>query len=245
MKLLAAGGAGDARPVLNPRPLPWLTADRWLIPPRLAPFRRLRARPFDLLDVGCGNHSPAFAKPWYPRCRYTGVDRDRYNNDAGDFALMDRFVQLDLEASDLHELPDGEFDVVVCAHVLEHLRDGLAVLRRLCRKLRAGGGMYLEFPSVRSLALPSARGSLHFCDDPTHVRVYAVAEVCNLLLAESLVIRRAGRRRSWARVALTPALAAGSFLRHGWVNGGCLWDGAGFADSVRAVKPEETGRLGL
>ncbi len=223
----------------------WLTTDRWLIPPRLAPFRRLRRRPSDLLDVGCGNHSAVFAKRWYPRCRYTGVNRDNYNNDAADFAVMDRFLQLDLETSDLHELPDEAFDVVVCAHVLEHLEDGLAVLRRLCRKLRAGGGLYLEFPSARSLGLPSARGSLHFCDDPTHVRVYTVAEVCNLLLEESLVIRRAGRRRNWPHVALTPALAAGSLPRHGWVGGGCLWDVAGFADSVWAVKPGEAGRLGL
>lgn len=213
------------------------TLDAWLLPPRLACCRRLGGRTFTLLDAGCGNHSAALAKHWFPRCRYFGVDRDDYNNDPADFRLMEQFYPADLETSDLAGIPDGFFDVVICAHVLEHLRGGLDLLPRLCRKLAPGGQLYLEFPSARSLALPSCRGTLHSCDDSTHVRLYSLLEVCNICLAAGLSIRRAGRRRHWPRALLAPVLAAGSWARHGSITGGTLWDLLGFADFVWATRP--------
>lgn len=33
-------------------------------------------RPFRLLDVGCGNDSPAKIRAVFPACEYHGVDRD-------------------------------------------------------------------------------------------------------------------------------------------------------------------------
>jgi SAM-dependent methyltransferase len=214
-----------------------LSLDHVLLPPKLAMLRGRRAERFTLLDVGCGNHSASRTKRWFPRCRYFGLDRQTYNNDAGDFALMERFYQADLETSDLSEVPDGFFDAVVCAHVLEHLRGGLALVERLPAKLGPGGELYVEFPSVRSLGLPSARGTLNFCDDASHVRVYSVREVSNLLLAQGLVIRRAGRRRSWSRAMLTPLVAAASWVRDGSPGGGSFWDLTGFADFVWAARP--------
>lgn len=104
------------------------------------------------------------------------------------------------------------------------------------------GGLYVEFPSVRRLGTPSARGTLQFCDDATHLRVYTVAEHCNVLMEVALVIRRTGRWRSWPRVALTPGLVTGALLRHGQVGRGCRWDVTGFADRVWAAR--EAGRLG-
>jgi SAM-dependent methyltransferase len=215
-----------------------LSLSHWMVPPRLARFRRLRARAFTLLDVGCGNHSASVAKRWFPRCRYFGVDREAYNNDAADFALMERFYTADLETSDLAEIPDQFFDVIICAHVIEHLRGGLALLGRLGAKLAPGGQLYLEFPSPRALALP---GALNFCHDGSHVRVYSLPEVCNVLLAEGLTIRRAGRRRSWPQLALTPVLAAASRMLQGAVAGGVFWDLVGFADFVWAERVADRG----
>lgn len=215
-----------------------VTTDNFLLPPRLARFRRLRTRAFTLLDVGCGNHSAAVTKRWFPRCRYHGVDREAYNNSAEDFALMEKFYPLDLEHSGLAEIPDAAFDVIICAHVVEHLRGGLAMLTRLCAKLRPGGEIYIEFPGIRSLRLPSARGTLQFCDDQSHVRLYCIAEVANVLLQQGLVVRRAGVRRNWARAALSPLLALASIIRNGSLSAGAVWDLLGFADFVWAAKPE-------
>lgn len=213
------------------------TIDQWLLPPKLVPFRRFRRQAFSLLDVGCGNHSAALTRRWFPHCRYHGVDRDAYNNDAEDFALMERFYSADLETADLAEIADGAFDAIVCAHVVEHLHGGLAMLGRLCAKLRPGGEIYVEFPGVRSLRLPSASGTLQFCDDHTHVRLYSIPEVANTLLQHGLVIRRAGTRRNWQRMVLAPIVAPASVLRHGSVSAGALWDLLGFADYVWAARP--------
>ena len=35
----------------------------------------------DILDIGCGNHSPSQIKAILPDCKYTGVDIDYYNYD--------------------------------------------------------------------------------------------------------------------------------------------------------------------
>jgi 2-polyprenyl-3-methyl-5-hydroxy-6-metoxy-1,4-benzoquinol methylase len=153
------------------------------------PFRlRLLApeygrREINCLDVGCGNHSPSITKRWFPRWSYYGLDRDEQGLDERDRAALSGYYRLDLERDPLTDLPREFFDVVVMAHVIEHLPDGLEVAGRLVETLRPGGRIYIEFPSVRSLALPSMPGTLHFCDDPTHVRVYDVREVANALLA--------------------------------------------------------------
>ena len=90
---------------------------------------------------------------------------------------MKEFHDLDL-AEDLQKLdsfPDGFFDVAILSHVIEHLPNGTDVLSRVADKVKAGGRLYVEFPSVRSLKLPSfSAGVLHFCDDPTHVRRYEI-----------------------------------------------------------------------
>ncbi|MGH9534133.1 MAG: class I SAM-dependent methyltransferase [Terriglobales bacterium] len=211
------------------------------MPPKLQRFRHLRRSRFRLLDVGCGNHSPALAKRWFPACEYHGLDREQYNNGEQDYRLMNCFYQADLAASDLAGIPDGYFDVIVFAHVIEHLPNGIAVLERIIAKLAPGGEIYIEFPSVRSLALPSAPGSLNFCDDKTHLRLYTVPEICNALLAAGVTVRRAGRRRHWPKLLLTPITATASWLRYGAVQGGPLWDLCGFADYVWAAKPASRG----
>jgi len=39
------------------------------------------------------------------------------------------------------------------------------------------------------------KGCLNFCDDPTHVRVYTIVEIANILLKKNFKILRAGRHK--------------------------------------------------
>jgi SAM-dependent methyltransferase len=201
--------------------------------------RRFGTRPFSMLDVGCGNHSPSKTRQFLPCCNYFGIDRELYNNDAADLSAMSKFLQIDLESSDLTEIPDFSFDAIVLSHVIEHLPSGLDVLRILAtRKLKPGGVVYVEFPSVRSLGLPSMTGTLQFCDDPTHVRVYSVREVANLLLSQRFRILSAGRRRLWDRVILLPfAYSYRRIVQRDRRVAGIFWDLLGFADYVFAERP--------
>ncbi len=200
--------------------------------------RRFDGRPFAMLDIGAGNHSATRTRAWLPSCRYTGVDRDRrYHNDARDFALMEAFHELDLTRLEFGGIPDGAFDVVMMAHVVEHLANGDEVVRALCAKLRPGGVFYLEFPSPRSLRLPSMRGTLNFRDDDSHVRLWTRPELERALADGGLRVVASGARRDAFRIAITPLRVVASLLRQGWVPGSVFWDLLGFADRIVAEKP--------
>jgi len=199
--------------------------------------RRYGRRPFRLLDVGAGNHSASLAKRWFPGCHYAGIDRDRnYHNDAADFAAMDEFFEMDLTRLEFGAIPDTGYDVLMLAHVIEHLPNGDAVLRALVPKLRPGGFVYVEFPGPRSLRLPSMRDTLNFHDDPTHVRVFDHREVADILRGCGLRVVRAGTRRDPVGILMMPVHAWKSVRRSGYVPGGVFWDLFGFADEVLAER---------
>lgn len=212
-----------------------------LCPTKLSAFyKEFQGKEFSLLDVGCGNHVVQIFKKWFPQVRYYGIDREVYHNSPEDFARMEAFYELDLEKSDLREIPDESFDFINMAHVLEHLHRGFDVLDKLLPKLKRGGRIYIEFPSERSLHMPSARGTLHFSDDTTHVYVHSVREVSNFLMQRGLRIIKGGRVsggiRSFIGLFFLPYQIF-SYLRHGkmTVKWG-LWSLFGFADYVYAVK---------
>jgi SAM-dependent methyltransferase len=223
-----------------------MNVNYFIVPPRLKRFRRaLKHRPFKLLDVGCAHDSVLITKKWYPKCAYYGLDYTDAFLNADERAVMVDFYKVDLENDNLSTVPDAFFDVIVMAHVVEHLRDGHRALALLAKKLAPNGHIYVEFPSVRSLALPRAsKHGMHFSDDPTHVRVYTVAEIANTLLAAKMRIMKGGRRRDWGRVALAPLtlpLQLWSLLTTGRLHGIGLWDVMSFADFVYACKVQPDG----
>lgn len=210
----------------------------------MIPFKLLSVRrrfghaPFSMLDIGAGNHSASTVKRHFPACRYVAVDRVRdYNNSELDFACMDQFIELDLTTLEFGVLEDEGYDVIMLAHVLEHLENGDDVLRRLIPKLAPGGILYAEFPGRRSLGLPSMPGSLSFHDDPTHVRLFSAAEVSAILVEGGLRVLEAGTRRDLRGIALMPVRILKCLLTRGRLQGGIFWDVTGFAEFVVAERP--------
>lgn len=212
---------------------------------RIVPFkfthlrRRFGDRPFRMLDIGAGNHSATLARACFPAVRYSGVDRQRgYNNDDSDFAAMDEFFELDLTTLDFGAIRDGAYDVVMLAHVIEHLPNGDDVLRALVPKVAPGGVMYVEFPGPRSLHLPSMKGTLNFHDDETHVRLFTAAEVASVLRDAGLRIQRSGERRDWRGIVLLPLKVAHAWWRFRFIPGSAFWDVTGFAEFVLAERTD-------
>lgn len=197
------------------------------------------ARPLNYLDVGCGNHMPSVTKRRFPKWNYFGIDRADYNVDEADKAAMAGYFEADLSIGVPQDLPDGFFDIIVMSHVIEHLPNGVEVVVALAEKLKPGGRLYVEFPSVRSLSLPSMYGTLNFCDDPSHVHVHDVREIANALLSRGFRIIKAGRRRQWSRIFLLPLVAATKLMLRGRLEAGDYWDLMGFADYVFARKQEK------
>jgi SAM-dependent methyltransferase len=69
---------------------------------------------------------------------------------------------------DLNEFPypfaDSEFDLVVCEHVIEHLREVISVMEELHRVTKGGGRVVVRVPHF---------SSLNFNTDPTHVHAFS------------------------------------------------------------------------
>lgn len=173
----------------------------------------------------------------FPRCAYYGLDLDTsYNNDENDFKLMKGFYELDLTRLEFGVLPDDFFDGIWMVHVIEHLHNGDDVLLKLLPKLKSGGYMYVEYPGVKSTTLPSMHGTLNFKDDATHVRLYSVKELSDLLSKHGCEIIQAGTRRNiWFMLAM-PFRVLQSVFTGKKMQGNIFWDVTGFAEYVYLQK---------
>jgi 2-polyprenyl-3-methyl-5-hydroxy-6-metoxy-1,4-benzoquinol methylase len=190
-----------------------------------------------ILDIGCGNNSPSVTKRWFPGCHYTGADIQRYNLSGEDDAAMDAFFLLGTDGSGYEAISDGSYDFVILNHVLEHMAEPGPILAALCSKLNPGGYIWIAFPSLRSLGLPSSEDeTLQFCDDPTHVYVPDVREVANVLLANGVKVLHAGRSREGVFTTLGDGLKLLKRLLKrmttGKFSGRGLWYLFGFEDHV-------------
>lgn len=140
-----------------------------------------------ILDIGAGNHSASYTKAVFPDCEYWGVDKCiDYSNNEEDIKSMDRFCEIDLTQLNFEGIPNAYFDVIIIAHVIEHLPNGDKVIEQLLNKLKEEGIIYLEWPSIKSTKLPSKKGTLNFFDDKTHIRIYSLKEIYNLLLCNGM-----------------------------------------------------------
>lgn len=199
--------------------------------------RSFNDRSFKLLDVGAGNHSAAKITSLFPRCEYYGLDISReYNNDQQDFNAMKGFFELDLTRLDYSKIPDQYFDGIWMAHVIEHLYNGEQVLPKLLEKLKPGGYFYVEYPGEKSLHLPSMKGTLNFKDDPTHVKIYSMAQLQKIFEENNCKVITGGTRRNWWYILGMPVRIAESFIKHGYLQGNIFWDVLGFAEYVYAKK---------
>lgn len=213
-----------------------LISFRRALHPRYAALpRQWRRRPIRVLDAGAGPADGVLARAFLaPGSRFEGINIVPLAEGSPERAAFDAYTVADLDVSDLSFAPDGGYDYVVCSHTIEHLRDGLALVPRLAAKVATDGRLYLEWPGPASERFPVRGVGLHFRDDASHVRTYALAEVVAAVEISGLQIEYAGPRRHWLRVALAPVLAAYHTFRRRELKLYDLWDVTGFALVVRA-----------
>lgn len=194
-------------------------------------------RPFRLLDIGTGNHSATKTKMVFPQCEYHGVDMSKdYNNSEEDFSLMHSFYEMDLTRLEFASIPEKYFDVIIMAHVIEHLHNGDEVIKGILQKLKSGRYMYIEYPGVKSTKLPSMYGTLNFYDDPTHVRLYSIKELSELFVSNNCKVLKSGiRRNPWFIMAMPFRLLA-YLIKRKKINANVFWDVLGFAEYLWVQK---------
>lgn len=191
---------------------------------------------FTVLDVGCSK-SAVKTKKYFRNCHYFGLDIfDKSQVEEDELGVMEQYYKIDLDKDNLSGIAENFFDAVIMTHTLEHIKNGLSVIEGLGNKLKQKGIIYIEFPSVRSLSLPSMKGTLNFCDDPGHIRIYDIKEVANVLLASGFKIIKAGTRRDLFKALLTPLTYLYFRYFKRMPAAVSLWDIRGFADYVLAEK---------
>jgi len=183
-----------------------------------------------LLDVGCGNHSATSVKKNFPWVKYYGIDRENYINDDADFALMEQYYEKDLEYNDLNDVPKNFFDIIICAHVIEHLHNGEVLIERLCPLLKKNGILYLEFPSERSKKFPSMPGTLNFYDDNTHVQTYSLKRLSSYIEKLGFQTIKKGTHRNLIKILLLPLNILINLYLYGKIIGDSFYDLFGFAE---------------
>ncbi len=82
-------------------------------------------------------------------------------------------------------------------------------------------------------------GTLNFCDDPTHVRLYDIREIANVLINSGFKIVKGGTRRNFLGIILIPLIAIYQLLKFNKIMGGTFWDLLGFAEYIYAIKIKE------
>jgi 2-polyprenyl-3-methyl-5-hydroxy-6-metoxy-1,4-benzoquinol methylase len=142
-----------------------------------------------LLDVGAADgllSRHLTARGW----KVTAIEADPALAAAG-AAHCERMLVADLNRG----VPalDGDFDVILCADVLEHLADPAAVLGALLRALATGGDVVVSVPNVAHLwvRLLLLAGRFDYADrgilDRTHLRFFTARSLSALLAGAGLV----------------------------------------------------------
>lgn len=151
-----------------------------------------------VLDVGCGSGRLGAALRQRQPCEVWGIERESIA--ASQAALrLDRVLTVNLESDDW-SLPDGYFDCVICADVLEHLRHPEQILKRLKPALRPGGSIVLSLPNVQHHSVITGLLDGHFTYEPAglldedHLRLFTRREI------EKLLFRAGYRAMTWQAV---------------------------------------------
>lgn len=149
-----------------------------------------------LLDVGCG--SGDFLVPMH-HCGWDvlGLEPDPEAVRTAQSTHRLPVVQGTLETV---ELETGGFDAVSMLHVLEHVPDPSATLRRVWKLLRPGGRLLLITPNAHSLGARVFACSWIGWEPPRHLHIFTSPSLQRLLMATGFVLERrlsSGRNARW------------------------------------------------
>lgn len=126
------------------------------------------------LDVGCGGGilSESLARAGAETC---GIDLAHESIQVARQHAADQGVSieyLEIAAEDLAEQRAGQFDVITCMEMLEHVPDPLSVIQACERLLKPGGRLYLSTinrnPKAFALAIVGAEHVLNLIPKGTH-----------------------------------------------------------------------------
>jgi GT2 family glycosyltransferase/2-polyprenyl-3-methyl-5-hydroxy-6-metoxy-1,4-benzoquinol methylase len=144
----------------------------------LSKIARLIAPGSRVLDVGTGGGALGRYLSKEKQCALDGIEMDAVQVAEARPAYR-TFLVVDLESAELDQLlPEAEYDAIVCADVLEHLRNPGGVVKKLLRSLRPSGRLIVSIPNIGYAGIIAGlfegdfRYSREGLLDNTHVRFF-------------------------------------------------------------------------
>ena len=168
--------------------------------------------PGRLLDIGCGDGSLLGKMKAYG-WDVSGIEPDRVS---AEHAREQWDVQIYAGRLEDVDLSAQSHDIVVCRHVIEHVYDPVAFLRRAFSLVAPGGRMILQTPNLRSLGHHVFNSAWFHLDPPRHLflfdagTVIACAAQAGLPRAELRSLAREARM-TWQQSRL---IASDGVARH-------------------------------
>lgn len=144
-----------------------------------------------VLELGCGMGAMAIDLKEKYNCEVIGIEID---SSVAEFAKhnLDTVYSADVEDFDLSKL--GTFDCIVCADVLEHLRDPWKIVKELTALLNDGGQLVISLPNIANIEIIKElmQADFSYRDagllDRTHLRFFT-RKTLHTLFPENLVIK--------------------------------------------------------
>ncbi|MBI4088145.1 class I SAM-dependent methyltransferase [Candidatus Kaiserbacteria bacterium] len=112
-------------------------------------FRNALKPGIKVLDVGCSAGHLLAALKGKVKER-VGIELSR---EEAAFVRKTQGIPVYSEAIETVDIPEGPFDLVVSARVLEHVEDPLVFLKALARHVKPGGYVYLDVPNLNDALL--------------------------------------------------------------------------------------------
>lgn len=148
-----------------------------------------------ILEIGAGEGATLQAAKVRGLATYTaGIELVSPSFEGGSPESVDMFLTGDFEAMDLG-LVGGDFDAVICADVIEHLRDPWTSVRRISNLLKPGGLLLSSIPNFRNhraLFPILFGGDFKYAEaglmDRSHLRFFCRANVRHLFEQAGLVV---------------------------------------------------------
>lgn len=149
----------------------------------------------EVLDVGCSNGTlGASLMAANPNRLVTGIEfLPEFAREAE--SRLHRVLQADIEMFDWGLFKQGQFDCMIFADVLEHLRAPDRTLADALPHLRLGGHVVLSMPNIRHVSALwsiAVKGTFPRRDrgifDQTHLRWFTLADARSLLRSQGLII---------------------------------------------------------
>jgi SAM-dependent methyltransferase len=170
--------------------------------PRWRFFHRIR-HGGKILELGCGSgYNYSVLQSLSSTSEFYGVDL----MPPADVPPQIVYTRLNLDEGNL-PYPDSTFDASLFIHVIEHLKNPLALGEEVHRVLKPDGIIYVETPNWTSILVPSIgfkreqHGPFNFFDDASHVKPWTKHGVYDFLFqACKLRVERVATVRNWPRI---------------------------------------------